>query len=414
MTKASEVFFLVHAMEQGLFFNLVAADYSNLRLDHLHWKTSYPFLDFFYPTWWPKKESYGKDDFWWSAIKNAEKEFSWNIISTNRIFKSFETFGEGVSQVQVIKNKQAKIAIPEIFDELVTVQQSDKIDIISAVYPYLSEFTEPLILIQFDFHKVRIDEWIPKTVGSIRKWNHVTVEASFETTEDLLERINSRRFLAFSTQDEAPEAILTNIMNYLYWKPATTSSAKMKDSIRSIYTDILAELGSVSEVKNHSSGHIFVTGEIPALFQDNELISLMIVDGLGISGMWSLYTDRYGVIMPLLNSNSFNDQKVSLSMVFPASDIWVIPGSNDRKIVHKVLVNNEEFLGQAGMIQKYAIQKHNTILEWQKNKSAILLLPKGIKCKSLIIDARLWPVEYGPRPTTNASRLNTWLEQLKK
>lgn len=413
LPRGMDVTLYATAQENGLFFNIIAADFSKKHVEHLFWRTSYPHLDFLYPQWWKKKDVVLSDDFWWESVKMAEKLFKWDIIDSHKMFSlPNEGFGKGLSSVYGTFYPHAKIRQPAVNQKGVMLSGTAAQDIQAAGLQLTQHFSEKLVIIVLNFLSVDIYEYTPKTVGNARKWTADVKKVSFESPMEFLDRIVSKRFMSFLSSDLPQEHVFNSVMNYLYWKPAVTSSEQARDMVRAVYTELLAELVSYTGIGKAQKGHLVVTGEVPSFLVEKQYTELLCIDGLGISGTWSMYVDTYALLLPMLLKSQH--EEMPLPMIIPSSDIMVIPAQlSDRDIV-KAMVDKKEYLATSGNIYRYKIESYAPKAEITLPKSQISFsLPTGMKFKSLLVDARKWPVVYGPTPASNVARVPAWLQRLK-
>lgn len=413
LPRGMDVTLYATAQENGLFFNVIASDFSKKHVEHLFWRTSYPHLDFLYPQWWKKKDIVLADDFWWESLKMAEKLFKWDIIDSHKLFLlPNEGFGKGISGVYGTFYPHAKIRQPLATQKGVILQSTATHDIESSGLQLTQHFNEKLVIIVLNFLSVDIYEYTPKSIGNARKWDSKVTKVSFDSPMEFLDRIVSKRFMSFLSSDLPQEHVFNSVMNYLYWKPAVTSSDQARDMVRAVYTEMIAELVAYTGISNAKRGHLIVTGEVPSFMADKAYTELLCIDGLGISGVWSMYVDTYALLLPMLLRSQH--EEMPLPMIIPSSDVMVIPTQLSERDIVKAVVDKKEYLATSGNIYRYKIESYVQKAEISLPKEQVTFsLPTGVKFKSLVVDARKWPVVYGPTPASNASRVPAWLQRLK-
>lgn len=415
-SKPQDVTLYNSITENGLFINLLVTDFAKKHVEHLFWRTSYPMLDFLYPHWWKKKEIFSENDFWWEAHKVAEKLFNWELMGFNRILKiPNEGFGSGITDAFIVQHPNAKVDMFDYNQKDVTVRRLQDTHITETFHDYLEDFEDKVVIIVLNFLSLSIYEFTPKYLGIAKKWEVKNTKVSFNSPTEFLDRIVSKRFISFLGTDIPVEHIFNTIMNYLYWKPAVTSSEETKDIFRAVYTEMFAEISSYTTINDSHKGNIILTGEVPAFFNDRAFCELMIVDGIGVSGTWAIYTDPYALFIPmLLKTQAYG--RMPLNMVVPSAETWVIPQKvSDRDIV-KTIIDDKEYLATSGNIFRYKINSyskniHSTLGKDKERMS--FSMATGMKIKSLVIDSRKWPVVYGPSPSSNIARVPAWLQRLK-
>lgn len=409
--KALHASFYSTVGTNGIYHNLISADYTNKRVEHLHWKTSYPLVDFLYPQWLTGNVK--NKDFWWESVKYVQDQFKWQITSVGKtFFTPVEQFGVGVSDVHVmIESDEFVPEIPKTQENIIFAKTKE-LDLKRAFTKYLEHFSSKVVYIVLNFLSVDIYEFTPKGKAPTLRWDMKKTSVRFDDPKNLLDRIASRKFMSFVGINQPEEQIFNTFMNYIYWKPAMTSSDLVKDIFRAIYTELLSELVQYTNIAKVSEGMVVLSGEVPAFFGEKQPLELMTVDGLGLGGTWGIYIDTYHLLGPQL-MKTLDMGVLPLQMIIPSTDVWIIPHRLADKDVVKATINLKEYLATSGSLFRYKIENYGPQIESEIHGiDHSMKVPEAMKLKSIVIDARSWPIVYGPHPANNHGRISEWLHRL--
>lgn len=402
----------VSVESNGIFFTLSVQD-SAFSDGELHtWKTSYPLGEILQPYW--RKRKTQTSDFFFEACEHAEKLFGWSFMQYKRVFKTpCSGFGEGLSSICALMgdNSPNDILIPT--QRSVNVLQRKDIDITSLFLPYLASVSVPVALLELNFDGARIYEFIPKQIGSTRRWEYKTTEFKLNSRDEILNRAVTGRISPYMTFQTSEEDALTAFANSLYWKPAESSSELINDLYRAHAMDILNELSKHVSIIKDRQGILISFGEIPAFIGDPYITQLIINDSFGLNGVWSHYVDTYHLFLPVLASTI--PENVRISDIIPYFDHWVIPKVQSDSDVFTIDTPERELLAVSGLMYRYSVKGDIPALTVKRGKtSAEYKLPIGITNRNIIADGRKWPVVYGPTATDNHNKYHSWIERLHK
>lgn len=186
-------------LSNGIYINLIVADFTRKHADHLFWRTSYPMLDFLYPYWWQRADLAQNDDFWWEALKMAGGLFHWELTSSGKSLKlPYSGYGSGISGAYIVTAEDAKVQPHITLQPNIFSTPENTVSLVKAFSPYLEHFNDKVIFVNLNFSHIDVIEFIPKTVGMARRWEHKVTHVRFQTQQEFLERILTKRFMPFT------------------------------------------------------------------------------------------------------------------------------------------------------------------------------------------------------------------------
>ncbi len=209
------------------------------------------------------------------------------------------------------------------------------------------------------------------------------------------------------------------ILNLSIFTPYKTSSDIVKDLYRAIITSALLRLDQ--QLKHLFSipktGFLYLTGEIVSFIDDEPILLLSLIDGLGVKGTWFIFIDKNqtlrldkaGEYVKNPNNLSIDGTLKYYLVVVPHTEkSQYIEFSNKKE--HKViLVPHGSIFGFFPPIKnvtKVLITENNDI-----NEELSMYLKEPHNLKALIIDGRKRPIEYGPTISEN-QKITLWLNQI--
>jgi len=175
----------------------------------------------------------------------------------------------------------------------------------------------------------------------------------------------------------------------------------------------LIDLSQYTSLQASSKGHIYVTGEIPLFVRDSARLQLAVVDGLGLSGTWSITIDEQNQFLPFLADEQEVDVFHELSA--EKSSLWIIPQTKKVKSIVNVKAESKEYRGIYGNLYTYSHQPklHDFEIGMESEKSTYTL-PNVLSVTAVTIDMRTWPVIYGPNTVANSDKIPQWIDRIRK
>lgn len=402
-------------LANGVVFTLSIRDVGHGEHEKHVWKSSYPLLDLLYPHWVQKRTINTPIHFLPQAIKQAEQAFGWKLLTESGKFKAPEVaFGDGVDRTQIFQEKSVPGHVNEILsDKFVTIKKRAEVSLGKELLKHIDEFSEPVILVITNFFSLEVVECIPKLVGNVRKWEYKSSKIQYASAQEFVDMLATKKFLPFVSEHVPEGQIFNTLLNYTYWRPLAASSNLVKDLYRAVSTSQLIELGQYLSIQSLAKGHVYVTGEVPLFLQDRARMQLAIVDGLGLSGSWTITIDEHYQMLPFLADT--DEVNVFKEVAAEKSSLWIIPQTKKNKSIVKIKAGNAEYQGIYGNLYTYSNQPkiHEFATQLDSDKS-ILKIPECIHVSSVTIDMRTWPVVYGPNTVANSVKIPQWLDRIKK
>lgn len=405
----------ISRLAHGMVFTLSLKDTGQGERETHVWKTSYPLLDLLYPHWVPKVSFNTPIDFSSQALEHAEKAFGWKLRSTAKQFRIPETaFGDGISRVVVYTSEMWTGEEDWQSDgKFISIIRRNNVVLQDLLVKRLNDFSEKVVLVVLDFNGIEIIECEPKFVGTYKRWQYKVSKLAFESVQQFIDHMAAKRFLPF-IGEHIPETQLFNlILNHTYWKPVTTSSHMVKDVWRAIITSLLSEMAPYTTLQKSTVGHVFVTGEMPLFMDDPERIQLALVDGLGLTGTWSMTVDQHSLFVPYLIAQ--REEGTLHEFMGSNTNLWIVPQMKRGSNTVEVMSGKSKYTAFLGNLYTFEIHDSNHEFSYKiGTKNMEVKIPKHMSVKRLIVDARPWPVVYGPNPVANSTRIPQWLDRLKK
>ncbi len=404
----------ISQMSNGLSFTLSLRDVGQGERETHVWKTSYPLLDLVYPHWVPKVPANTPIDFFSYAVDHAEKLFGWKLRTPGKQFKIPEkSFGDGISRVVCYSTGGSDISTWGWDTNFAIRKNRQDIKLHDLLLQRLEDFVDPVIFVSLDFGGIEIIECEPRFVGNFKRWEYRISKVVFESQQQFIEHLLSKRFLPFMS-DHIPETQIFNLlMNHVYWKQATTSSKVSKDVWRAILTALLSEIAPYTSLQKNKKGHIFVTGEIPSYLGDDARVQLALIDGLGVSGAWTVTIDEFALFIPYLIAER---EKGTLREFYgTTSRLWIIPQVKKGRDVLDIQVSDTKYTAFSGNLYNFGINVKNNDIEYAiGSEKTSFSPPYDMTVKECVVDMRSWPVVYGPNPISNSGKVDIWIERLRK
>ena len=402
-------------LANGFVFTLSIRDVGRGEHEKHIWKTSYPLLELLYPYWVKKRPINTPIDFLAHSLRQAEQAFGWKLVTDSGKFRVPETqFGEGIDTVRILQNDSVKSALDNIVsDKFVTIKKRSELSIGKELLEKIDMFTQPVVVVVLDFFSYEIIECIPKSVGNTRRWEYKSSKIQYKNAQEYVDMLAAKKFLPFVSEHIPEGQMFNTLLNHAYWRPLTTSSNLVKDLFRALTTALLIDLSQYTSLQASSKGHIYVTGEIPLFVRDSARLQLAVVDGLGLSGTWSITIDEQNQFLPFLADEQEVDVFHELSA--EKSSLWIIPQTKKVKSIVNVKAESKEYRGIYGNLYTYSHQPklHDFEIGMESEKSTYTL-PNVLSVTAVTIDMRTWPVIYGPNTVANSDKIPQWIDRIRK
>lgn len=402
-------------LSNGLVFTLSIRDVGHGEHEKHVWKTSFPLLELLYPHWVTKQAVNTPVNFLSQSIKKAEQAFGWRLFTESDKFRvPEEGFGEGVNQVRLLSESINNGIFSKIVsDRFVTTKERKEVSLGKELLKHIDAFESPVVVVVMNFRSLEIVECVPKHVGKTKRWEYKSSKISYESAQEYVDMLVTKKFLPFVSEHVPEGQMFNTLLNYTYWSTLTTSSTLVKDLYRALATSQLVEAGKYTSIQEHTGGHIFLTGEIPLFVHDKPRMELALIDGLGLSGNWTLLVDEHYQIVPFLADEREVD--VFSELATEKSSLWIIPQVKKARSITKIKAGISEYQGIYGNLYTYSNQPkiHDFEILIDADKS-VLKLPDVVSVTSVTIDMRTWPVVYGPNTVANSVKIPQWIDRIRK
>lgn len=402
-------------LANGLVFTLAIKDTKTGEHEKHVWKTSYPLLDLLYPHWVPKRSVNTPINFLSQAISQAGAAFGWKLVTESGHFIVPEkSFGEGIDRVSMLQESSTSGLVSGIVsDKFVSMVKRKDLSIGKLLLQDIEGTTEPVVVVVANFYSIEVIECIPRIVGKMRKWEYKSSKIQYANEQEFVDMLATKKFLPFVGEHMPEGQIFNTLLNYIYWRPLTTSSLMVRDIWRALLTSQLIELGKYLSVQQFDKGHVYITGEVPLFVHDNPRLQLAAVDGLGLSGAWTVLVDEHYQMLPFLAEGKENNVFNELSA--EKSSLWIIPQIKKQKSIVKVKFGESEYQGLYGNLYTYSIRSKSHVFEYDiDGQKSTIELPKYCNVASVTIDTREWPVVYGPNTVANSVKIPQWVDRIRK
>ncbi len=424
LDRGQDAAMFITVANNGLFFNLVYDNIDTGDVEQFFFRTSYPFSNIIYPFWVDPLKLKDTEDFFKLCLDHFSTEYSWQVIDGLFWQRPFKSYGNGVTNVKTVVVDKLFAEYPKNYISQSPLYKSS----VAKVKPlhksfekYLKFFNEKVVIVTLDFYSLHVVEFVPKQVKDTTQWQYKITKLEFNTPAKLLNRILKERFLPLMGSDIPRDKMYNMINNWLHYKTATTSEDDFIDLIRSIYSEIIIELIRYTDIFKTQKGFLFITGEVPAFLNKDNVNLLMAADTLGFTGVWAVYIDKFLSFRSFLTANdddTNNDDSnfvVPINVLIPYYDLWVAFEDFKDTDTLNAIVGKDKMVGIKGSLFRYSVDRgaYNAVIEYKKDKIGINLF-STINLRSIILDGRDMPVEYGPYPVNNANRLRLWLQKLDK
>lgn len=413
--SARETTLYLSELANGLVFTLALKDLKSGEHEKHVWKTSYPLLDLLYPHWVPKRTVNTPINFLSQAIGQAGAAFGWKMVTEGgRFIVPEKTFGEGLDKVSILCERAKNGLVSGIVsDKFVSVKKREDLSLGKLLLQDIEGTSEPVVVVIANFYSLEIIECIPRMVGKVRKWEYKSSKLQYASEQEFVDMLATKKFLPFVGEHMPEGQIYNTLLNHIYWRPLVTSSHIVRDIWRALLTSQLIELGKYLSIQQFDKGHLYVTGEVPLFVHDAARLQLAAVDGLGLSGAWTVLIDEHYQMLPFLAEGNKNNVFNELSA--EKMSLWIIPQVKKQKSIVKVKSGDAEYQGIYGNLYTYSNHVRSHVIEYDVDgQKTSFELPKHCNVASVTIDTREWPVVYGPNTVANSIKIPQWVDRIRK
>lgn len=399
-------------------------------------------------------------EFWFEYFNSLEKVLGWNIVDRQwqGVFKivDFQDEGEGVSGIKILVD--------------------DNQPFFNKIYHSLKEFSKDIALrIVDDKYMKGIIEGLRNRLGyEDILWvdidlSHFTVyrsrdkqssfgifskerkkEREFSTSKiswgseiGLIDSIKSSKLQAFLSLESNSDNVMDRWANFVAHTPDYISDLNVEDILRSFVTiqnlSIFENNREKFEAFGRGNSAIFVTGKL-AKIMDRRNLLYSLIDGFELEGMFDLFLDSENRVVSygrnLIEASLSEDILVIKGDVLPSVSKVVIPHVNISKGKNKVIFSGSIVSQDFEKIDIYAInpnleifnipyKSNKVVVEGSLKSGAVLThypttdisfisAHEGVIYDSLVVDCRIRPIVYGPKPKDNKIKLQNWSNGNKK
>lgn len=398
--------------------------------------------------------------FWFEYFDSLEKEFDWNIVDRqwSDIFKiaKFQSEGEGVGGIKVLVDDNQPffnniyLSLKEFSKDIALRIVDDKYmkNLIEGLRSRLGY--EDILWIDMDLSHFTIyrSRYIGSS-GSLFKREKKIEDLEFSVSKiswsseiALIDSIKNSKLQAFLSVESNSDDVLNRWANFVAKTPDYISDPVVNDVLRSFATIQNLSIRENNKEKLNDFGRegsaVILTGKLAKLFDQRDLY-LSIIDGLELEGIFDLYLDVNNRLVTygrnLVQASQSDEIMVIKGDIVPhASKVVIpaVPGRAKAKVVLSgkllsqgfeqkdiyafnpnleifTIPNTSEKVVMEGELRNGSVLSHYT----GKNVSFVSGLG-GVMYDSLVVDCRIRPVIYGPRPSDNKIKLQNWKDGSKE
>jgi hypothetical protein len=393
-------------------------------------------------------------DFWYEYFYSLEREFDWKIVDKRweGIFKvnDFIDEGEGVSGIKVLVDDNQPffhkiyMSLKEFSKDIALRVVDDKYmkTLIEGLRERLEY--EDLMWIDMDlshFTIFRTTDSVKSTGLFIREHQKekqfLSSKIAWNNEIGLIDSIRNSKLQAFMAVETSSDDILDRWANFVAHTPDNITDGYVEDLLRSFITIQNLSLKQSNREKFEGFGRkrsaIIVSGKLPSLIKKHNLL-LSIIDGLELDGLFDLFVDSNNTLVSygknLVEASESKDILVVKKDVLPKANRVVIPEVNASRGRNKVIYSGRLISQDFEQKDIYAINpnleifnipyiSNKVVVEGSLKNGSVLThfttkdiefisSPGGVIYESLVVDCRIRPVIYGPKPKDNKIKLQNW------
>ncbi len=392
--------------------------------------------------------------FWSEYFNSLEKEFEWDIVDRDwqGVFKvkEFQDEGVGVGGVKILVDdnqpffNRIYLSLKE-FSKDIALRVVDDLymrNLIEGLKNRLG-YTD-LIWMDFDLSHFSIYRSKEKISSSgifskerVLGSEFLVSKTNWNSEIALIDSIKNSKLEAFLSIESSSDEVLNKWANFVASTPEYISDPIIEDILRSFVTIQNLALKENNKEKFEGMGRkasgVVITGKLPKLMKKRDLL-LSLIDGFEMEGIYDIYMDvenrliSYGRNLTLATDS--DEIMVIKGDVLPSAHRLLIPEINQNKGKNKVIFagkmisqdfQERDIFALNPNLEIFNIPKvtNKVIVEGElKSGSVFTHYPSteisfvstfgGLRYDGLVVDCRIRPVIYGPRPRDNKDKLQTW------
>ena len=391
-------------------------------------------------------------NFWYEYFDSLENIFNWDIVDRDKdsvfTFRNFVKEGDGITGIRVLIDDNQKF-----FDKIFASVRDFSNDIALRVIDdlYVQKMLEGLIekseyddliyvdMDLMDFSVFRVQKIYDRKLKQNRK---VFSKSKIHWKDELslIDSVKDSRFKAFLATDLSSTEISNFWANFVLNRILYSEDPNLLDILRtysiiqnhSIFRDNRAKLENFGLLKGESA--LIVSGYIPSILGKSKTL-LTLIDGLELMGSFDCYWDLDMKLLAYGNSYIAGSKAIDIILtrkeVFSQTSRVIIPEIRSIRKNKLILSGKAESLGSVAneffaMASEYVFipfPKHTEKLliqgEFQKGvviypnngkELSLVSSPEVKTYQSLVVDARLRPIVYGPDSYANKLKLQSWIK----
>lgn len=392
--------------------------------------------------------------FWLEYFNSLEKEFDWNIVDRQwgDIFRiaNFQSEGEGVSGIRVLVDdnqpffNKIYLSLKEFSRDIVLRIVDDKYmkSMIEGLRGRLGY--EDIMWIDMDLSHFTIyrSRYVGSSGSIFRKEKKLedlefTVShISWSSEIGLIDSIKNSKLQAFLSIEANSDDVLNRWANFVATPPSYISDPVVSDVLRSFATIQNLSIRENNKEKLNDFGRegsaVILTGKLVNLLDRSDLY-LSLIDGLELEGMFDMYVDSNNRLITYgknLTQASLSDEIIVIKGdIVPHVSKVVIPSVSTRakaKVVFSGKMLSQGFEQKdlyafnpsldiftiPNTIEKVIIEgelRNGTVFSHYASKDVSFVSGlNGVFYDSLVVDCRIKPAIYGPKPSDNKIKLQNW------
>lgn len=265
-------------------------------------------------------------------------------------------------------------------------------------------FNIPVIIIQADIFSLSIIQYIPIPYKLKVKWKINKVNINFKSISSFVKNVlaNIGSFLSIENSSNDINNIFFNFLNF---RTAKITDTNLIDILRAIFMELFIRAVSYIEIPNLNQGIVILTGEYPALIKQDAYVLLSVIDGLVLRGLWGIIIDNnFNLINTLLIQKQVEMQELQLfKLALPSLDLFYNPlESEELPILNLSGIKSQKYFGATSNVVRFSVNRqYNRIFASNTSMAYEISFPTAMPVRSVIIDTRERPIEYGPDAINN-------------
>ena len=399
-------------------------------------------------------------EFWFEYFNSLEKALGWDFVDRQwqGVFKivNFQDEGEGVSGMKVLVDDNQPF-FNEIYSSLKEFSKDIALRVVDDKYMkgiieglrdrlgYEDILWIDIDLSHFTVYRAR-DRVSSSGIFSKEKKKEKefsTSKISWSSEIGLIDSIKSSKLQAFLSLESNSDNVIDRWANFVAQTPDYISDPNVQDILRSFVTIQNLSMFESNREKFDSFGRknsaIFLTGKLAKIMEKRNLL-FSLIDGFELEGIFDIFLDSENRVVSygknLIEGSQSEDILVIKGDVLPSVCKVVIPQISVSKGKNKIVFSGSIVSQDFEKIDIYAInpnleifnipyKANKVVVEGELKNGAVLThytntdisfisAHEGILYDSLVLDCRIRPVVYGPKPKDNKIKLQNWSNGNKK